>query len=173
MKSAKIYIHLLWMFLFCGFLATAQNIPAIPNGYASSVQEALRDSAYVSSISIYYTKGLVYNIEAGKPMPDAPIEKIGAIPQLKQFRLHGCPVDFKQQSFFVSISGLKKLEVLELRMDMKQLGVLTPASIAALRQLRTLKRLTLPAEYPDADYVALQKQLPNCEIVTSMNLTSL
>jgi len=173
MKSAKTYIHFLWMFLFCGFVATAQDIPAIPTGYASTVKEALRDSSLVSSISIYYTKGLVYSIEEGKHMPDAPIEKIGAISQLKQVRLHGCPVDFKQQQFFNSIAGLKKLEVLELRMDMKQLGLLSPTAITALKQMKTLKRLTLPADYPDADYLQLQKLLPNCEIVTSMNLTSL
>jgi hypothetical protein len=61
------------------------------------------------------------------------------------------------------------LEVLELRMSFKQLGVLTEQSIKCLSKLKYLKRLNLPHYYPAEELVKLQAKLPNCELIINIS----
>lgn len=169
MKSIKIYIHFLWMFLLTVVVANAQGGGFNPTGYASSLKDALKEPSGISTISVYYTRGLIFDIEQGKPAPDAPFEKLGELSNLKTIRLNGCPVGFNQEKFFCSLTQVKQLESLELRMNFRQLGLLTEQSLKCLKKLKNLRRLNLPSQYPPEEYNKLQELLPNCEIIINMN----
>ena len=109
------------------------------------------------------------HVEEGKPTPDASFEKLGELSNLRTFRLNGAPINFQQEPFFCNLSKVKQLESLELRMNFRQLGVLTERSIKCLSKLKSLKRLNLPNQYPAEEYIKLQQLLPNCEIVINMS----
>ena len=134
-------------------------------GYASSVKDALKEPSGISTVSIYYNRGMIFDVEQGKNAPDAPLEKISELSNLRQFRLNGCPVNFSQERFFCGLSKLKQIELLEIRMSFKKFGPLSEKSMACLKKLRTLKRLNLPNRYPEEELVKLQLLLPNCEII--------
>jgi len=167
MMSKKYYIHFVWMFLLTIGVANAQN-SFNPMGYATSLRDALKEPENISTVSVYYTRGMIFDIEQGKPAPDASFEKLSELNNLKTFRLNGCPFDFKQENFFCNLSKLKQLEVLELRMSFRQLGVLSEQSIKCLKKLKNLRRLNLPYLYPQEDYLKLQELLPDCEIVINV-----
>lgn len=167
MKSVKSYIHFLWMFIF-SVSAYAQG-GFNPNGYASSIKEALREPSSISTLSVYYNRGYVFDVEQGKPTPDASFEKLQELNNLKTFRLNGTPHNFSQETFFCNLTYVKQLEVLELRMSFKQLGVLTEQSIKCLSKLKYLKRLNLPHYYPTEELVKLQAKLPNCELIINIS----
>ncbi len=162
--SKKIYIHLLWMFLLTTLGANSQS-GFNPMGYASSMKDALKDPAAISTVSVYYNRGMIFDVEQGKIAPDEPLEKLKELNNLRQLRLNGCPVNFSQEKFFCGLSGLKQLELLEIRMSYKQFGALTERSVNCLKKLKTLKRLNLPNQYPAEEVTKLQQLLPNCEII--------
>lgn len=164
MMSKKLYIHLLWMFLLATLGANGQS-GFNPLGYASSLKDALKEPAAISTVSVYYNRGLIFDVEQGKNAPDEPLDKLRELSNLKQFRLNGCPVNFNQEKFFCGLSNLKQLELLEIRMSFKQLGILSEKSINCLKRLKTLKRLNLPNQYPMEEVTKLQQLLPNCEII--------
>gem|GEM_PF-7032382 len=167
MKSRKMYIHFLWMFLLTVLVANSQA-GFNPLGYASSVKDALKEPSGISTVSIYYNRGMIFDVEQGKNAPDEPLEKISQISNLRQFRLNGCPVGFNQERFFCGLSKLKQVEVLEIRMSYKKFGILSEAALACLKKLKTLKRLNLPNQYPSEELAKLQLLLPNCEIITNL-----
>ncbi len=168
MKSVKHYIHFLWMFLLTVTLASAQA-SFNPSGYASTLKDALKEPANTSTMSVYYNRGMVFDEDLGKIAPDAPIENVAQLSNLKQCKLNGCPVNFDQEKFFASLSKLKDIEVVELRMTLKRLGgVLTQKSIDYLKKLKNLKRLNLPNQYPSEDFDKLQLLFPNCDIVIDL-----
>ncbi|HMZ46940.1 MAG TPA: hypothetical protein PLU36_09070 [Chitinophagaceae bacterium] len=167
MKSVKYYIHFVWMLLFSVVAVNAQN-SFNPTGYATSLKEALKEPENISTISVYYTRGMVFDIEQGKAAPDASFEKLMELNNLRTFRLNGCPLDFNQELFFCNLSKVKQLEALELRMNFRQLGLLTEQSIKCLKKLKNLRRLNLPCQYPQEDYIKLQQQLPDCEIIINV-----
>lgn len=134
-------------------------------GYASSVKDALKEPSGISTVSVYYNRGMIFDVEQGKNAPDAPLEKICELSNLRQFRLNGCPVNFNQERFFCGLSKLKQIELLEIRMSFKKFGPLSEKSMACLKKLKTLKRLNLPNQYPDEELAKLQLLLPNCEII--------
>jgi hypothetical protein len=156
------------MFLLTVLVAHSQN-GFNPTGYASSVKEALREPLGISTVSIYYTRGMIFDVEQGKPAPDAPFDKLGELSNLKTFRLNGCPVNFAQDKLFCNLSQVKQLEALELRMSFRQLGLLNEQSIKCLKKLKSLKRLNLPSQYPPEEVAKMQLLLPNCEIIINMN----
>lgn len=168
MKSGKLYIHLLWMLLLTVSVSNAQN-SFNPTGYASSLKEALKEPGEISTVSVYYTRGLIFDVEKGKPAPDAAIESVAELKNLKTFRLNGCPVDFKQDKFFCNLGKVKQLEVLELRMSFKQLGILTEQSVDCLKKLKNLKRINLPNQYPVEELKKLQLALPTCELIINIS----
>lgn len=168
MKSVKLYIHLLWMFLLTSsIVASAQN-SFNPLGYASSLKEASLQPLDISTLSIYYTNGLVFDVDKGKYSPDAAIETISTLKNLKTLRLNGCPVGFKQDKFFCNLGRVKNLQALELRMNFKKLGALTEESIDCLKKLKNLKRINLPHDYPLDKLKELQEALPVCELVINV-----
>jgi hypothetical protein len=167
MKSVKNYIHFVWMFLLTMNVVNAQS-GFNPMGYATSLREALKEPENISTISVYYTRGMIFDVEQGKPTPDASFEKFAELSNLKTFRLNGCPFDFKQENFFCNLTKIKQLEVLELRMSYRQLGSLSEQSIKCLKKLKNLRRLNLPYLYPQEDYLKLQEFLPECEIVINV-----
>ncbi|MBP9214530.1 MAG: hypothetical protein KBF36_08245 [Chitinophagaceae bacterium] len=169
MKSVKLYIHLLWMFFLTTVLVANSQNSFNPTGYASSLRDALKEPSSVATVSVYYTRGLIFDVEEGKPTPDASFEKLGELSNLRTFRLNGAPINFQQEPFFCNLSKVKQLESLELRMNFRQLGVLTERSIKCLSKLKSLKRLNLPNQYPAEEYIKLQQLLPNCEIVINMS----
>jgi hypothetical protein len=139
-----------------------------PMGYASSVKDALKEPSIISTVSIYYTRGMIFDVEQGKNTPDEPLEKIAEISNLRQFRLNGCPVGFQQEKFFYGLSKLKQLELVELRMSFKKLGLLSERSMNYLKKITGLKKLNLPYQYPAEELIKLQQLLPNCEIITNI-----
>ena len=167
MKSRKMYIHFLWMFLLTVLVANSQA-GYNPLGYASSMKDALKESSGISTVSIYYNRGMIFDVEQGKNAPDAPLEKISELSNLRQFRLNGCPVDFNQERFFCGLSKLKQVEVLEIRMSYKKFGLLSERALACLKKLTKLKRLNLPNQYPAEELAKLQLLLPDCEIITNL-----
>ena len=167
MMSKKNYIHFVWMFLFSVVVANAQN-SFNPTGYATSLREALKEPENISTVSVYYTRGMIFDIEQGKPAPDVSFDKLPELSNLKTIRLNGAPVDFHQETFFCNLSKLKQLEALELRMGFKQLGLLSEQSIKCLKKLKNLRRLNLPCQYPQEDYQKLQQLLPDCEIIINL-----
>jgi hypothetical protein len=168
MKSVKLYIHFLWMFLLTVLVANSQN-SFNPTGYATSLRGALMDPASISTISVYYTRGMIFDVEEGKPRPDAPFEKLAELNNLRTIRLNGTPVNFKQETFFCNLTKVVQLEALELRMSLRQLGVLTEKSLRCLTKLKSLRRLNLPNQYPAEEYLKIKELLPNCEIVINMS----
>ena len=166
MKSKKLYIHFLWMFLLTVLVAKSQGFN--PTGYATSMKDALKEPSNISTVSVYYTRGLIFDIEQGKAVPDAPLEKLSELSNLKSFRLNGCPINFNQEKFFCSLKYIKPLESLEIRMSFKQLGLLTVKSVNCLKKMKNLKRLNLPNSYPAEEYIKLQQLVPNCEIIINL-----
>ena len=167
MKSRKMYIHFLWMFLLTVLVANSQQ-GFNPMGYACSLKDALKEPSGISTVSIYYNRGMVFDVEQGKNAPDEPLEKVGQLSNLRQVRLNGCPIDFNQERFFCGLSRLKMVESLELRMSYKKLGALSPKSLACIKKLKTLKRINLPNQYPPEELEKLQLLLPNCEIILNL-----
>jgi len=165
MISIKRSVHLLWMSFFCCIAASAQDFN--PYGYASSVKQAIK-APNVSTLSIYYSGGMVYDEATGKHTIDASFEYLTTLKSLKQLRLNGAPADFNAANFFCSLAGLGSLESLELRMNIRTLGVLTDKQVNCLKKLRSLKRLNLPHQYPWDDLQKLQQALPNCEILINL-----
>lgn len=139
-----------------------------PMGYATSLKEALKEPAEISTVSLYYTKGLIFDVEKGKHTPDAPIEMVSLLTNLKTLRFNGCPVNFKQDKLFCNLNKVKGLEALEFRMSFSRLGVLTEQSINCLKKLKNLKRINLPNLYPDEELKKLQTALPTCEIILNI-----
>lgn len=169
MKSVKLYIHFVWMFLLTVLVANSQN-SFNPTGYATSLRDALKEPSLISTVSVYYTRGMIFDVEEGKPTPDAPFDKLVELNNLKTIRLNGVPINFHQETFFCNLTQVKQLEVLELRMSLRQLGVLTDRSVKCLAKLKGLKRLNLPNQYPAEEYLKIKQLLPNCEIVININI---
>lgn len=167
MKSVKTYIHFVWMFLFMTQISNAQEA-FNPYGYATTVKEAIKVPANVSTLSIYYTRGLIFDVEVGKVTADAPLENLSALGNLRECRINGCPVGFNQEKFFSSLSTLEHLEKIELRMSLKSLGILTNKSISSLKKMKNLRRLNLPHQYPMEEIEKLQEALPQCEIIVNL-----
>lgn len=169
MKSVKLYIHFLWMFLLTVLVANSQS-GFNPSGYASSLKDALKEPSSISTLSVYYTRGMIFNVEQGRDTPDEPFEKLSELNNLRNFRLNGCPINFNQETFFCSIGNAKQLESLEIRMNFKHLGLLTEPSLKCLKKLKNLKKLHLPSGYPSESYIKLQQLLPNCEIIINLSV---
>jgi hypothetical protein len=139
-----------------------------PYGYATSLKQAVKQPTNISTLSIYYNKGLIYDETLGQITADAPFENLVSLKNLKQLRLNGAPSGFNAGNFFCSIANLKNLEVLELRMSLRKLGVLTEKQVNCLKKINSLKRLNLPHQYPWEDLKKLHEALPNCEIVINL-----
>jgi hypothetical protein len=157
------------MLLLTVLVANSQN-SFNPTGYATSLRDALREPSSISTVSVYYTRGMIFDVEEGKPTPDAPFEKLIELNNLKTFRLNGAPVNFNQETFFCSLTKVTQLESLELRMSLRQLGILSERSIKCLGKLKNLRRLNLPNQYPSEEYLKIKELLPNCEIVINMSV---
>lgn len=167
MKSGKLYIHLLWMLLLTVTNVSSQQ-SFNPTGYASSFKEALKEPTEIYTVSVYYNRGLIFDVEKGKHSADADVENVATLKNLRTLRLNGCPLNFKQDKFFCNLGKVKQLEVLELRMSFKNLGLLTEQSIDCLKKLKSLKRINLPNQYPPEELKKLQLALPTCEIIINM-----
>ncbi len=167
MKSRNPYIHFLWMFFLIQGRTMAQDFFK-PVGYANSVKEALKQPAEINSVSVYYKQGFIYDSELGKLTPDASFEKLPQLTELKVLRINGKPANFEPQKFFCNIAATKNLQVLELRMSFKTLGLLNEQQINCLKKLKSLRRLNLHNQYPSEDLEKLKVSLPHCEIVVNL-----
>jgi len=166
MKSVYPYIHLLWMFIFTN--AEAQEAK-IAKGYSNSITAALEKAADIATLSAYYKQGLIFDSKTGKRIEDAPLETISLLTNLKECKLNGFPVGFKQETFFSALAALDQLEVIEIRMPLHCFGgKLTEASIHYLKNMKSLRRINLPHQYPWQDLKKLQALLPGCEIVINL-----
>lgn len=166
MKSVYPYIHFLWMFIFTSAASQEQKIAS---DYSTSLSAALAKAEGVLTLSAYYTKGLIFDTKTGKKVEDAPIEALALLTNLKECKLNGYPAGFRQEVFFESLAQLEQLEVIEIRMPLHCFGSkLTDKSIHYLKNMKSLRRLNLPHQYPWQDLDKLQAFLPNCEIIINL-----
>jgi hypothetical protein len=154
------------MFIFTTAAAQEQQMA---KGYSTSLTAALEKATDIATLSAYYQKGLIFDAKTGRRIEDAPLETLSLLTNLRECKLNGYPAGFNQAKFFESLVALEQLEVIEIRMPLHCFGnKLTEQSLQHLKNMKSLKRLNLPHQYPWQDLKKLQAFLPNCEIVINL-----
>jgi hypothetical protein len=60
--------------------------------------------AVISTISVYYIRGVIFDVEQGKPVPDALFEKSGKLSKLRITRLNSCLANLIRIIFSVTLA---------------------------------------------------------------------